>query len=74
MQVVKDMPEQVRFDDAIPVDVELRPDAGDPKKLKRDIESRVRDLLTVRIDVTFVEPGTLQRTQYKTPLIRVRGK
>lgn len=74
MQVVKDMPGQVRFDDAIPVDVELKPDAGDPKKLKRDIENRVRDLLTVRIDVTFVEPGTLQRTQYKTPLIRVRGQ
>ncbi len=73
VQVVKDYPEQVRFDDAIPVDVELKPGLEDPEKVKRNMEDRVRDLLTVKVEVTFVEPGTLQRTQYKTPLIRVRG-
>jgi len=57
------------------VDVELKTDANiEPTKLKRGIEDKVREMLTVRIEVNFVEPGTLQKTQYKTPLVRVRGK
>jgi phenylacetate-coenzyme A ligase PaaK-like adenylate-forming protein len=75
IQVVKDSAEQVRFDDPIPLDVELKSDVDvEAKKLKKAIEDKVRELLTVRVDVTFVEPGTLQRTQYKTPLVRIRGK
>jgi phenylacetate-CoA ligase/benzoylacetate-CoA ligase len=75
IQVVKDTAQQVRFDNPIPVDVELKTDANiEPIKLKRGIEDKVREMLTVRIEVNFVEPGTLQKTQYKTPLVRVRGK
>jgi len=73
IQVVKDTADQVRFDTQIPVDVELKGDSAiDPKTLKKKIENRVRELLTVRVEVTFVAPGTLQKTQYKTPLVRVR--
>jgi len=74
VQVVKDYAEQVRFDDPIPVDVEVRESVPDQMKLKRDIENKVRELLTIRIVVNTVRPGAIERTQYKTPLVRVRKK
>jgi len=74
VQVVKDYAEQVRFDDPIPVDVEVRESVPDLTKLRRDIENKVRELLTIRIAVNTVQPGAIERTQYKTPLVRVRKK
>ncbi|MFH0957380.1 MAG: phenylacetate--CoA ligase family protein [Pseudomonadota bacterium] len=75
VQVVKDKAEQVRFDDPIPVDVEADRSSVDAQKLKRDIENKVRELLTIRINVTLVEPGAIGKTVvYKTPLVRVRDK
>lgn len=73
VQIVKDSAQQVRFDDPIPVDVEVHDTSLDMKKLKTDIENKVRELLTIRISATLVEPGTLGRTVYKTPLVRVRN-
>jgi phenylacetate-coenzyme A ligase PaaK-like adenylate-forming protein len=72
VQIVKDTAEQVRFDDPIPVDVEIDKSSVDTQKLKKDIENKVRELLTIRINATLVEPGSIGRTVYKTPLVRVR--
>jgi phenylacetate-coenzyme A ligase PaaK-like adenylate-forming protein len=74
VQVVKDTAQQVRFDDPIPVDIEANESSLDPQTLKRDIENKVRDLLTIRINANLVKPGTISRTVYKTPLVRVRQK
>ena len=74
VQVVKDYPQQVRFDDPIPVDIEVHASTLDREKLKRNIEDKVREMLTIRIHANIVEPGTIERTQYKTPLVRVRKK
>ena len=72
MQVVKDHPQQVRFDTAIPVDIEFSSPENQPAGLKQQIEKKVRDTLNIRIDANLVPPNTIQRTQYKSPLIRVR--
>lgn len=74
IQVVKDHAEQVRFDDPIPVDVEVLPSVQDTARLKRDIENKVRELLVVKIEANLVPPETIERTAYKTPLVRVRRK
>jgi len=74
IQVVKDNALQVRFDDPIPVDIEVLPSVQDTKKLKRDIENKVRELLVVKIDANLVPPESIERTAYKTPLVRVRKK
>lgn len=73
VQIVKDTAQQVRFDDPIPVDVEIHDTSVDKQKLQKEIENKVRDLLTIRITATLVEPGSLGRTVYKTPLVRVRN-
>ena len=70
--MIKESPEQVRFDSPIPVEVEVKSGVSAPERLKRDIEDKVRELLTVKIEVNLVAPGTIERTQYKTPLIRIR--
>jgi phenylacetate-CoA ligase/benzoylacetate-CoA ligase len=74
IQVVKDTAMQVRFDDPIPVDIEVLPSVQDKAKLKRDIENKVRELLVVKIEANLVPPETIERTAYKTPLVRVRKK
>lgn len=73
VQIVKDSAHQVRFDDPIPVDVEISDPGVDSRNLKNEIENKVRELLTIRVNVTLVEPGSLGRTVYKTPLTRVRN-
>jgi phenylacetate-CoA ligase/benzoylacetate-CoA ligase len=74
IQVVKDTAMQVRFDDPIPVDIEVLPSVQDKAKLKRDIENKVRELLVVKIEANLVPPETIERTAYKTPLVRVKKK
>jgi phenylacetate-CoA ligase/benzoylacetate-CoA ligase len=74
IQVVKDTVEQVRFDSSIPVDIEVLPSVQDKAKLKRDIENKVRELLVVKIEANLVPPETIDRTPYKTPLVRVKKK
>ena len=58
----------------IPVDVEVRESVPDQMKLKRDIENKIRELLTIRVAVNTVQPGAIERTQDKTLLVRVRKK
>lgn len=74
IQIVKDSPAQVRFDNPIPVDVEVKHGIEDLQKLKSDIEDKIRDLLTVRIEVKLVPAESIERTPYKTALIRVRKR
>jgi len=72
IQVVKDSASQVRFDNPIPVDIEVLPSVQDKARLKRDIENKVREILVVKIEANLVPPETIQRTVYKTPLVRVK--
>jgi len=72
VQVVKDHAAQVRFDSPIPVDIEVKLTEVNPERLKKEIEDKIRDILTVRAAVNLVPPETIERTVYKTPLVRVK--
>ncbi|AGL03182.1 phenylacetate--CoA ligase family protein [Desulfoscipio gibsoniae] len=73
LQIVKENAHQVRFDTAIPVDIEVISLEENLPALKQEIEQKVRELLSARIEVNLVAPDSLPKTEYKTPLIRVRG-
>src|SRR5204862_6575289 len=66
--------EQVRFDDAIAVDVEASAPLDDAARaaLAREIEDVVRARLQVRIAVTIVERGGRPRSAYRNALVAVR--
>ena len=74
LRIWKDHPDQVRYDTPIPVDVEAA--AGLPAdrypEVARAIERELRTRLQIRVDVTILDPETLPRTTYKTPLLHVR--
>ncbi len=72
LQVVKDHAAQTRFDSPIPVDIEIKPAVTNPAKLKKEIEDKIRDVLTVRVAANLAPPETIERTVYKTPLVRVQ--
>ncbi len=74
IQIVKENDKQVRFSNPIPVDIEVLPIVKDKAKLKKDIENKVRELLIVKIEANLVPPESIERTAYKTPLIRVKRK
>jgi len=66
--------EQVRFDDAIAVEVEASAALADAARadLARAIEDTVRAQLQVRIAVSVLERGGLPRSAYKNALVAVR--
>ena len=74
IRIWKDRADQVRFDDAVGVDVEAaastRP--ADYAALAMHIEAEVRSQLQVRIAARVVAPGSLPRGTYKTSLVAVR--
>jgi phenylacetate-CoA ligase/benzoylacetate-CoA ligase len=74
LRIWKDHVGQVRYDSPIPVDVEAAPGlaAGRYGETARAIERELRARLQIRADVTVLDPGTLPRTTYKTPLLHVR--
>ena len=75
LRIWKDRPDQVRYDEAIPVDIEAS-DALAAERypaLAKQIEAELRGRLQVRAVVSVVAPGTLPRSAYKTPLIHVRS-
>ena len=74
MRIWKDRADQVRFDEPIPLEIEVRPgvDASRLPKIGRDIEAELRNRLQVRIRASLVEPGTIPRSAYKTALVHVR--
>ena len=75
LRIWKDRADQVRFDQAIPVDVEavegLEPSAY--PRLAEEIGQLIRSQLQVRIAVTVLAPGSVPRGVYNTPLVVVRG-
>jgi len=66
--------DQVRFDDAIPVEVEASAalDAAPRAALAREIEDIVRTQLQVRVAVTVLDRGGLPRGVYKNAIVAVR--
>ncbi len=66
--------EQVRFDDAIPVEVEasIALDGAQRAALAAEIEATVRTQLQVRIAVTVLDRGGLPRGVYKNAIVTVR--
>ena len=75
LRIWKDRADQVRYDTPIPVEVEASPGlaAGRYEEVARAVERELRARLQIRADVTILNPGTLPRTTYKTPLLHVRG-
>ncbi|HKY90545.1 MAG TPA: AMP-binding protein [Nevskiaceae bacterium] len=74
IRIWKERADQVRFDDAVAVDVEASAStsAADYPRLAESIATVVRTELQVRIAPTVVAPGTLPRGTYKTSLVAVR--
>ena len=74
VRIWKAKSDQVRFDDPIPLDVEAAPAlaSGGYANLKENIEQEIRAQLQVRVQVTVMNPGTLPRSAYKTPLVFVQ--
>lgn len=64
---------QVRFDDPIPVELEVRQPLSDDQRvaLLRRIEDRVRQELRVRVSVETYPTGTFDRGMYKNALTYV---
>ena len=74
VRIWKERPEQVRFDDPIPLDVEVGDSVATDRRrgLTEEIERAVRDELQVRVAVSLVSSGAIPRSDYKTPLVYVR--
>jgi phenylacetate-coenzyme A ligase PaaK-like adenylate-forming protein len=76
MRVWREHRLHVRFDDAIPVEIEaaaaLAPD--DCRAVEQRIAAAVRQELQVRVAITLLEPGSLPRTGYKTPLLHTANE
>ena len=75
IRIWKDRADQVRFDEAVAVDVEAAASTKpeDYAALAAQIEKAVRAELQVRIAPTIVASGTLPRGTYKTSLVSVRS-
>lgn len=75
LRIWKDSKDQVRFDDAIAVDVEAASgfDMTQASGLAQAIEREVRAQLQVRVAVTVLEMGSLPRSAYKNSLLAVRA-
>ncbi|HXO55171.1 MAG TPA: hypothetical protein VN866_01350, partial [Mycobacterium sp.] len=72
-RVRKDRSDQVRFDGAIPVEVQLRQPLGDAAiaSLRDQIETAVRENLRVRVSVQCHPAGTVPVEMYKNALTYV---
>lgn len=75
VRIWKERADQVRFDDAIPVDIEASAQLAAERypALASQIEAELRSRLQVRAVVSVVAPGTLPQNAYKTPLVHVRS-
>jgi phenylacetate-coenzyme A ligase PaaK-like adenylate-forming protein len=73
MRIRKSSATQVRFDDPIPLEVQLRARVGaeDEISLARRIEAAVQERLRVRVAVEFRPPGTIPLGAYKNALTYV---
>jgi phenylacetate-CoA ligase/benzoylacetate-CoA ligase len=75
VRIWKERSNQVRFDEAIPVDIEASAELAAERYpvLASRIEAELRSRLQVRAVVSVVAPGTLPQNAYKTPLVHVRS-
>lgn len=75
MRVWREHPNQVRFDDPIPLDVEaaapLETEAA--SALADQIAAEIRKHLQVRVAVTLLGPDSIPRTDYKASLLHTMG-
>ncbi|GAA0899232.1 phenylacetate--CoA ligase family protein [Pseudonocardia zijingensis] len=60
-----------RVEPPLPVEVEWGEEPGDHAELTRDVETLIRNRLSVRAAVTLVPPGTLERSEMKSRLTRL---
>jgi phenylacetate-CoA ligase/benzoylacetate-CoA ligase len=74
LRLWKESREQVRFDDAIAVDVEASTELDDAQRaaLAAEIEAAVRAQLQVRVAVAVLDRGGLPRGVYKNAIVAVR--
>ncbi|GAA4415037.1 AMP-binding protein [Georgenia halophila] len=71
MRVRKDSVDQVRFDDPIPLEIELPPDDADPDGFRKEVEEAVRTSLRVRVAVELLEPDSIPLGVHKNALTYV---
>jgi phenylacetate-CoA ligase/benzoylacetate-CoA ligase len=71
MRIWREHDRHVRFDDPIPLEVELASplDPEGSAELRERIAGEVRKALQVRVAVTLLEPGSLPQTDYKASLL-----
>lgn len=70
MRIRKADAKQVRFEEPIPLEVQLRSDHVEARdETQHRIESAVRERLRVRVAVEFLEPGTLSITGDKHAMV-----
>lgn len=74
VRLIKERPDQVRFDEPIPVEVEAARGTSPEAMIgiAAAIEQRVREQLQIRVRVTLVPTGAIPRGAYKTALTHVR--
>ena len=72
MRIRKQHAAQVRFDDPLPLEVELaRPAGGDADALRHRIEESIRERLRVRVAVELLDRGSIPVGEYKNALTYV---
>ena len=74
LRIWKEAPDQVRFDQPIPIELEARNSVGYDqwRPLAQRIGEAVREELQVRVAPVLVPSGTLPRGTYTTDLVQVR--
>jgi phenylacetate-CoA ligase/benzoylacetate-CoA ligase len=71
MRIRKQSATQVRFDDPLPLEVELARSPSDAEALRRRIEGSVRERLRVRVAVELLDRGAIPVGEYKNALTYV---
>jgi phenylacetate-CoA ligase/benzoylacetate-CoA ligase len=71
MRIRKQTAAQVRFDDPLPLEVELSRPSGDADVLRNRIEDSIRERLRVRVAVELLDRGSIPVGEYKNALTYV---
>ena len=71
MRIRKEFAAQVRFDDPLPLELELARPPSDADALRRRIEESVRERLRVRVAVELLDRGAIPVGEYKNALTYV---
>jgi len=71
MRIRKQSAAQVRFDDPLPLEVELARPESDAEALRRRMEESIRERLRVRVAVELLDRGSIPVGEYKNALTYV---